>query len=220
MSTFMGRPTPKIFCIGMNKTGTTSVESAFRNMGLRLGRQRDGERLLEDWRAGRFDRILDLARTADAFQDVPFSLPGTYEVLDAEFPDAKFVLTVRSSAERWFESIDRFTRKRLGVDRAITAEDLRDDPYVSKGWSWRFWESVFDADPRNPLDAERLMKVYRRHNEAVLRHFQDRPDRLLVLDVGGADAAGRLSRHVGRSLGRGGLPCLNASTGPERRHAA
>jgi hypothetical protein len=69
----------KIFCIGRNKTGTTSLEQALRGFGYRLGNQRQGELLLDDWAHRDFRRIVDLARSADAFQDIQFSLRSTYK---------------------------------------------------------------------------------------------------------------------------------------------
>ena len=48
----------KVFCIGRNKTGTTSVERALQDMGYRLGNQRAGELLLEDWARRDFRRIV------------------------------------------------------------------------------------------------------------------------------------------------------------------
>ena len=38
-SKFMPASRQKIFCIGMNKTGTTSLETAFTDLGYKLGNQ-------------------------------------------------------------------------------------------------------------------------------------------------------------------------------------
>ena len=94
----------KIFCVGRNKTGTTSLEQALRGFNYRLGNQRQGELLLDDWARRDFRRIAQLAASADAFQDTPFSLPFTYQTLDAAFPGSKLILTLRSSPQDWYES--------------------------------------------------------------------------------------------------------------------
>ena len=39
----------KVFCIGKNKTGTTSMCVVFEMLGLKLGNQRKGELLLDDY---------------------------------------------------------------------------------------------------------------------------------------------------------------------------
>ncbi|MBV8658420.1 MAG: hypothetical protein JO142_11400, partial [Burkholderiales bacterium] len=79
-------PVRKVFCIGHNKTGTTSIDVALRSAGYRAGTQIEGERLIDDWAHGRFERIIDLCCQGDAFQDIPFSLKHTYRVLDETFP--------------------------------------------------------------------------------------------------------------------------------------
>lgn len=79
----------KIFCIGRNKTGTTSLEHALRGgMGFSMADQPRSEMLLKDWHRRDFGRIAQLVETADAFQDTPFSLPHTYAAMDALFPGA------------------------------------------------------------------------------------------------------------------------------------
>lgn len=40
------RNTAKIFCIGKNKTGTTSMARLFRELGIRVGPQREAEKLM------------------------------------------------------------------------------------------------------------------------------------------------------------------------------
>ena len=84
-----------MFCIGRNKTGTTSLEAALKKAGLRVGSQPIGESLIYDWSARRFDRIVELCRSAEAFQDDPFSLPYTFEILDFFIPAVK-IYTVRA----------------------------------------------------------------------------------------------------------------------------
>src|SRR5215208_6741231 len=73
---------PKVFCIGVGKTGTTSLEALFHAFGYEVGAQAKGEILLDAWHEKNWQPIIDLAKTAEFFQDVPFWLEGTYEVLD------------------------------------------------------------------------------------------------------------------------------------------
>ena len=118
----------KYFLIGLHKTGTTSIEHLFKNWGYVVGDQSQGERLLHDWYIRRFDRIISLVKTADFFQDTPFSLPYTYVVLDQYFPNAKFILTIRDSADQWYQSLVRFHSKIWSPSNASlapTADDLK-----------------------------------------------------------------------------------------------
>jgi hypothetical protein len=68
----------KVFCIGRNKTGTTSMAKLFKQLSLDVGPQRKFEKLFRDWKNGDFDKIIDEVKYSGiAFQDIPFSLPGT-----------------------------------------------------------------------------------------------------------------------------------------------
>src|SRR5690349_10358789 len=111
----------KIFCIGSGKTGTTSMGAALASLGFKLADQAIGESLIEDWAKRDFRAIIDHCKSADAFQDVPFSLDYTYAALDQAFPGAKFILTVRESSAEWYESLTRFHTKIVGKNRLPNA---------------------------------------------------------------------------------------------------
>ena len=62
------------------------------DMGFRVGNQAKAERLMEDWAQRKFHNIVEYCKSADAFQDAPFSNDYTYQVMDYAFPESKFVL--------------------------------------------------------------------------------------------------------------------------------
>ncbi len=84
----------KIFCIGRNTTGTTSFAKAMMKLGFVVGNQRKAEMLFYEYTAGNSDPIIKYCKTAQVFQDFPFSVTDTYKHLDKAFPGSKFVLTV------------------------------------------------------------------------------------------------------------------------------
>jgi len=115
---------PKIFGIGNNKTGTTSLKAAMGELGFIVGHQRPAEKLMEDWAKRDFSPIISYCKSGQFFQDVPFSKPYTYVVLDHEFPGSKFILTVRGSPEQWYNSLTEFHAKLWGKNGRIpTKED-------------------------------------------------------------------------------------------------
>ena len=83
----MNESQKKVFVIGRNKTGTTSMMVALKALGFTVGSQARAEMLLEDWAKRDFRRIVEYCKSADTFQDVPFSLDYTYVVLDYAFPN-------------------------------------------------------------------------------------------------------------------------------------
>ena len=96
---------PKIFCIGRNKTGTTSLKYVLKQHGYKVGNQRKSELLIDHYANRNFKRIAKFCEKATVYQDVPFSLPYLYIYLDNVFPNAKFILSVRNSPIEWYESV-------------------------------------------------------------------------------------------------------------------
>lgn len=206
-----GKRRLKIFCIGRNKTGTTSLGAALGAAGFHVACQNPAENLAEDWARRDFRRIVQFCKTADAFQDVPFSMAYTYQVLDYAFPRSRFILTVRDSSEQWFESLMRYHAKVVGKDRVPTVEDLKDHPYVYKGWMWRQQEIVFGADEYSLYNREKYIAHYEKHNADVLEYFRFRPDDLLVLNLADADAGRKLERFLALPTEAIYIPHLNTS---------
>src|SRR5260221_5833998 len=137
----------KVFCIGQNKTGTTSIAAAFAQLGYKVGEQSVAELFIEDWSRRDFRRIVRYCRSADAFQDIPFSLDYTYQALDSAYPGSKFILTVRSSGDQWFASVVNFHTKIIGKNRLPTAADLKEFSYRRQGWLWQTLQLVYgDAE--------------------------------------------------------------------------
>jgi len=199
-----------VFGIGRNKTGTTSLALALRNLGYRVGDQPGAEELIEDWAIRDFRRVIRYCRSADAFQDVPFSFDYTYQAVDAAFPGSRFILTVRDSPEPWYESVIRFHTKIVGRDRLPTADDLREFPYRHKGWLWRQQQLIYGADEMTLYDRELYIEHYWRHNESVRDYFRHRPEDLLVLNLADPSSARALCEFLD-------LPYLGQAMPHEKR---
>lgn len=201
----------KVFCIGRNKTGTTSIEAALQSLGLRMGLQARGETIRADWARRDFTRVIALCRTADAFQDVPFSYPDTYRAVDAAYPGSRFILTVRDSAQQWFDSLVRFHTKIVNKGRVPTADDLRAFEYRYPGFLWDGFVLQYGDDERRLYDRDLYVSHYLEHNRSVAEYFRDRPGDLLVLNVSHADAMRRLCAFLGVPDEGRAMPHLNRS---------
>lgn len=92
----------KIFGIGLNKTGTTSLGKAVEILGYKEHVSCDLD-LLKLWDSGDFEPIFQVADMNNNFEDWPW--PLLYKELYRRYPDAKFILTVRQDAETWFSSL-------------------------------------------------------------------------------------------------------------------
>jgi len=178
----LGRP--KIFCVGRNKTGTTSLKLAFQGLHLPVGDQRAAEKLYDAryWK-GDFEAIVRYCKMAQAYQDVPFSVPKTYEHLDLAFPTAKFILTVRDSAGEWYESLVRFHSAGFGQGTLPTASDLKMATYVRPGWMYDNFKRLYGTPDDDLYNRAALEKHYADYNASVISHFSDRPQKLLILNL-------------------------------------
>lgn len=187
----------KVFGIGFNKTGTTSLQRAMTDLGYKVGLQKKAEILHHHWAKRNFSPIIEYCAKADFFQDIPFSLPFTYIALDIAFPNSKFILTVRDSPEQWYNSLVKFHSTLWGKEDQIPCkEDLINADYVYKGWAWEIQKLVFNIEDSNPYNKNRLIKAYVEHNSAVLEYFRSRTEDLLVLNVGQNNAFKRLSEFL------------------------
>ena len=210
-NTFHGSGKDKVFCIGFNKTGTTSIELVLNNFGYVVGRQIEAELLMDDWAMRDFRRIIDFCETAEAFQDVPFSLDFTYQALDQAFPKSKFILTVRNNADEWYRSLVRFHAKIVGVTSAPTANDLKNASYHSKGWLWRQHQYIFGADEDTVYNEALYKSCYTNHNHQVLEYFKYRPKDLLVINLAEPTAMQNLCEFLEIEYDGKAMPHLNRS---------
>lgn len=203
------RRRPKVFCVGMNKTGTTSLARVLEQLGYWMGDQGRAERIAEAWHRHDFSRIIDYCRIYEAYQDVPFSMDFTYQAMDVAFPGSRFILSVRESPEVWLESLIRFHSRKFAEGRHPTIDDLAKATYQSPGWVLNLSRLVFGDGPL--YDEDTYTEAYRRHNASIQHYFDGRPDDLLVLNVVDPDALERVCRFLGHPVLEGQFPHLNPS---------
>ncbi|SDS69462.1 hypothetical protein SAMN04515667_2759 [Formosa sp. Hel1_31_208] len=178
---------PLVFCIGMNKTGTTSLGVFFENHGYKVFNQAKGELLLSNYINEDFEKIINSCEKSkmQVFQDVPFSLPKTFKYLFEYFPNSKFILTVRSSPEEWYNSILKFHSEFYHNGQKPTLESLKNSNYVYKGWSWDLMNNVFFDNNIELYNKEVLMKKYKDHINDVQNYFSvnESKDRLITINL-------------------------------------
>jgi Sulfotransferase domain len=202
-------PSAKVFCIGRGKTGTTSLEAFFRGLNFQLGDQAVGELLIRDWAVRNFDPIIAFSRSAQVFQDVPFSLPFTFIALDMAFPGSKFILSVRDDAEQWYRSLTRFHTNAVGKGRLPTADDLKEYPYRHKGWVFEALQLNYGISENEPYEKQRLINAYASHNETIVNYFRYRPESLLTVNLSDAQAAKKIMNFVDMPYTGQTMPYLN-----------
>ena len=200
----------KIFGIGANKTGTTSLKTAMIGLDILVGNQRKAENLIDSWAKRDFDKLIKYCDSAQFFQDVPFSLPYTYVVLDHEFPGSKFILTVRDDSEQWYNSLTKFHAKKWGVEGEIPDKvQLQKAYYLYEGRPWDCNRWQYNTPEDDPYQKEALVDFYEQHIKNVMEYFRHRPNDLLILNVAEKGAYKKLCDFLGLKTNRKDFPWRN-----------
>lgn len=187
----------KIFCIGCNKTGTTSLEKAMRDLDFIVGDQREAELLFDDWIKRDYRKLIKYCKTAVFFQDSPFSHPYTFIAIDQAFPSSKFILTVRDNADQWYDSLIRFHSKLWSKWKIPpTSEDLKNAIYLYKGRPYHTRMHTHNVTEEEPYNKRVLIDDYNRHNKNVIDYFRFRQNDLLVLNVAEPNAYKKLTTFL------------------------
>jgi hypothetical protein len=213
--TILGLPNPKVFVIGRNKTGTTSLAKVLTDLGYSVGYQHQAERLIEDWGVRDFRKLIRYCRFSDAFQDVPFSYHYTFQAMDAAFPSSKFILSVRGSEDEWFESLIRYQKlvneRRTGEYRLPTVEEIKQTTYNYPDYAWRKRQLIGIGSENSTFPEKELKAYYTRHNDIIVDYFRNRPEDLLVLNLAEPDSMERLYVFLGHPYDGQIMPKLNQS---------
>lgn len=154
----------KIFGIGLSKTGTTSLARALEILGYKT-RDYIG---VSSYTPGDLSSI-DLAEidANDAFTDTP--VPSFYRELDSHYPDSKFILTIRDT-NGWLQSCKKQFTLKLSEKLNEASNQLFMDLYGS---------TIYDEN--------KFREGYENFTSGVHRHFKDRPQDLLVMDIAADD---------------------------------
>lgn len=201
----------KYFCIGKNKTGTTSIAQAFSDLGFVVAEQDVAENLYDTFYFSRdFSPILKYCKCAEVFQDVPFIHFDMIKAIDLAFSNSKFILTIRDSDEQWYNSFSKYYSRFLGVENGLADyADIIENRYVSSTFFEQFFMKGYGVSKENPFDREVLKNQYNLHNSQVMDYFSDKPDKLLVINVSEKDSFKKFLRFVGKESHQTQFPWKN-----------
>ena len=185
----------KIICVGLNKTGTSSLTRSLKNLGLITwadGNPRYGLNFSHySFSNKNIGTIVDLVEKTevDFFQDIPFSCPGISERIVNIFPQSKYILTVREDVKKWVESVKNFWHPFFN-DNKFTPNainwanhfhyDRGDIPEISyllsmfETWELDKYEGTID---------EKLAQVYINHNNSIRSVLKSNNSDWIEIDV-------------------------------------
>lgn len=179
----------KVFGIGFQKTGTSSLRRGLKMLGYRVA----GPNWIKDPNIQEtvHEKAFALIEKFDAFQDNPW--PILYREIAERHPKSKFVLTKRP-VEDWIVSVT----KHFGTN-------------VTPMRTWIYGIG-------SPLgNEERFKDRYVRHNDEVEDYFRSSPERLLVMNITQGDGWDLLCPFLGREVPDEPFPHANKSEGRAER---
>ena len=170
---------PKVFCVGFNKTGTTTLHRILQDQ---LSYDSAHKPRWTDWSITK--NRLRLERF-DAFSDGGCA---SIRNLDELYPEALFILNTRP-LKHWILS------RHKAVERSRTAVQWALTKYVPLGW-------VASIINRWALDNReeaviRWIRIRNSYHEHVIRYFDHRSEKLLVVNIEDDDFAAQLARFLG-----------------------
>lgn len=177
----------KIFGIGLNKTGTTTLGACLQGLGYRhMSCRRD---LLVKYRHGDLDPIFSVTDAFDSFDDWPWPLLYR-ELLERYGAQARFVLTKRRSAETWLGSLKK---------HALITHPKWHCRELAYGYAYPFHHE------RAHLD------FYDRHNREVVDFFaaQGASDQLLTVCWEDGDGQEKIAAFLGYDPAQIEIPHAN-----------
>ena len=178
----------RVFGIGLNKTGTTSLGKALEVLGYNQHASCNLE-MVRHWHKGEIDKILEFAKDYNSFEDWPW--PLIYKELFEEFEDAKFILSKRSSKEVWFESLCKHS--------LVTGPT-------------EFRKLIYGSYMPHDFKEEHF-RIYEEHNQSVLDFFKkNAPEKIKVICWENGDSWEELCAFLGKDIPKEEFPFLNKNT--------
>lgn len=139
----------KVFCIGFQKTGTTSLCRALEYLDYKV----TGPNFIFDHYtplALNDSSLSKLIKNNDAFQDNPW--PFLYKRLDENYPGSKFIYTYRRDVNAWYKSVANHfgTAEATPMRMSIYGfYDPRKSPEIVKRTYMQHQEDVFNYFYKN-----------------------------------------------------------------------
>jgi hypothetical protein len=177
---------PRIFCVGLNKTGTRSLHEALEILGYR-SLHHGGLETMEGVERAVWEQkplLAYLDQSYDAFSDI-LGLTYDFYLADVQYPGSRFILTTRD-LDGWLES------RRRHVERNQQAA-------AGGEYTAGFVE----------VNLEAWKSEYVRHHSHVHGYFADRPEDLLVYNLVGGEGWEPLCRFLGRPIPDARFPWRN-----------
>ena len=190
---------PKVFCVGMNKTGTTTMLKIFKKLNFRVAPQiKQALDIGEIKSKDENQKIKKFCQRYNFFQDLPFSQGDFYKTINQIFPRSKYILTTRDS-DKWFKSLCNFHLiyfKKMGFNfkdiTEVKKEHLKKFDWIKEGFYYDYTKNFWISEIKdNQLiynwnllyNKDHYIHVYEKRNKEIEDYFQKKKEDLLIFNV-------------------------------------
>jgi len=175
----------KIFGIGLQRTGTTTLWSALSIIGYKAAPHSIPLFYKFD------DKFI---KRFDAFMDNP--IPLIYQELDKRYPGSKFILTTRNETA-WLRSVEwLFNRRLVEMDKKLRA--------IADEIHYQFYGTT-------KFEAETFQLRWRTYHQEVQAYFSHRKEDMLILDISQPPDWRPLCEFLKQPIPDAEFPWLNSS---------
>lgn len=203
----------KVFCIGLNKTATSSLIDAWEILG--YDKIYSPDKYIKDTKLNGFDKykasnklvklafnkdynlLFDLIDKYDFFKDRPFNTNSLYKILDKHILDSKYILTTRDE-DKWWKSVYNW----LSNEHAQHPNEERRKHKIDL-YNQHFETNIFSK--------ETYLHYYRKYNNEVTTYFKNNPN-YLEMDITNGDGWEKLCQFLDKPIPNMPFPHANANT--------
>ncbi|MDA3897375.1 MAG: hypothetical protein PF482_14670 [Desulfobacteraceae bacterium] len=184
----------KIFCIGLPKTGTTTLGESLQLLGYQKAPY---DNTLIDQVAQRNNSgIKTQIQKYDCFEDWPW--PLVFRKVHQILPNGCFILTLRKNEQTWLESIQKHIKRNPNA----RSKRLRQVFYGS-------------SDPWN--DSDHYKQFYLNHKIEVMNYFSNHSNSLLIVCWENGDGWEKLCSFLDKQVPEGiPFPHVNSAKSKEK----
>lgn len=178
----------RVFGIGLQKTGTTTLGDALQILGYK--HQSFSDRGVRMYLNGSVQELLQWSQQFHSCEDEPWLF--LYREFDQQYPGSKFILTRRHSASAWFDSLVKHYRDRMGAYVPIRDMNIR---------------QYGRPDPES--DRTAAIAVYEQHLQTVRDYFSGREQDFIEVCWEEGDGWERLCAFLGQAVPSTDFPHSN-----------
>lgn len=205
-----------VICLGLNRTGTTSLKSGLESLGYNVMWEGLGHQFIQSdvWNKDYSSLSSIINNPAfNAYEDLPFSLKGIHPEIFKIDPEAKYILTIRD-AKKWARSVMNFYKEHLPyLGNRLSSPQIYDHQYagIESFITHNYTQAMFDSwgiTSQENLE-ENLIRIFNEHKKEILDFFKDKPNSLYVLDVSQGNSFKKLATWLGEKTNENNFPWLH-----------